>query len=57
MIVVQGMKWAVGAPADPQDPIVYGGAVALLLAIALLSCYQPARRAAQIDPNECLRYE
>jgi len=45
------------APADPQDPIVYGAVVALLLTIALLSCYQPARRAAQIDPNECLRCE
>jgi len=45
------------APADFQDPMVYGAVVVVLLTITLLSCYQPARRAARIDPNECLRCE
>jgi len=45
------------APANPQDPIVYGAVITVLLAVTLLSCYQPARRAARIDPNECLRCE
>jgi predicted permease len=44
-------------PADPEDPLVYGTVVLVLVAVTLLSCYYPARRAARIDPNECLRCE
>jgi predicted permease len=43
------------APADPQDPLVYGIVVIVLVAITLLSCYYPARRAARVNPNESLR--
>jgi predicted permease len=45
------------ASSDPDDPLVYGVVVAVLVAVTLLSCYYPARRAARIDPNECLRCE
>ena len=45
------------APADPTDPVVYGIAAAALVAVTLISCYFPARRAAQVDPNVCLRSE
>jgi ABC-type antimicrobial peptide transport system permease subunit len=45
------------APADPTDPVVYGIAAAALVVVTLLSCYFPARRAAQVDPNVCLRSE
>jgi ABC-type antimicrobial peptide transport system permease subunit len=44
-------------PADPDDPLVYGIVAAALVALTLLSCYLPARRAAQVDPNVCLRSE
>jgi ABC-type antimicrobial peptide transport system permease subunit len=41
----------------PMDPATTGAAVALLLAIALLAGYVPARRATHIDPIEVLPAE
>ena len=40
---------------SPRDPLIYGGVVALLLLVALLASFIPARRASKLDPADVLR--
>jgi ABC-type antimicrobial peptide transport system permease subunit len=39
------------------DPLTLLGVIAVLAAAAMLACWLPARRAAQLDPTEALRHE
>ncbi len=41
----------------PTDPAMLAGAALLLLSVALVACWLPARRAAAIDPMEVMRGE
>jgi putative ABC transport system permease protein len=51
--VLEGLLFSISA----TDPVVYASLALLLLSIAALACYIPARRAMRIDPMIALRAE
>jgi ABC-type antimicrobial peptide transport system permease subunit len=72
VLVLVAMGLAIGVPAElgsgrwaasllfgwkPSDPEALVVATVLLLGVAALSGYIPARRAARVDPMVALRYE
>ena len=44
-------------PHPEQDPLTYGGVAALLVSVAVVASWVPARRATRVDPAIALRAE
>jgi ABC-type lipoprotein release transport system permease subunit len=42
---------------SPLDPITYAAVAAMLIGVALLASYLPARRASRLEPTQALREE
>jgi predicted permease len=57
MLALNGVTKQLVTTMNPLDPSLYAIVIGVLLAVTLLACYIPARRAATVDPNRALRSE
>jgi putative ABC transport system permease protein len=51
--ILQNRIWGIKS----ADPVTFIAVSLILIAVGLLACYIPARRAAKVDPMVALRYE
>jgi len=51
--VIASQLWGI----EPTDPATFTGVSLLLVAVALVASFVPARRAIRVDPTEALRTE
>jgi len=42
---------------SPRDPVAFVISATVLIAVSALACWIPARRAADVNPLEAIRYD
>jgi ABC-type antimicrobial peptide transport system permease subunit len=56
-VVLTRLMQALLFEVTPTDPLTFAGVAVLLLTVAALACYIPARRATKVDPVAIMRAE